>query len=474
MSTITEWGSTKQFMKYSGAAQSSTGRRTESLFQGHRVSRSSQVNVTDIQHGRHSRSLTRGSLLYAHYLATPHLNSTEVASPMKVIEVSTEQRRNERARETGDPRESPPTSGIARLDTRIRERPRREPNLVHLDDTTAAGCGALFLDPGAALGERRALGVLAEHLAVVANTHQTRPWLRQQISIAVLAPVRVAHLCNDNTQGCQIETADLIPVQRRHCSYLSLLNPRSVQRATDDRSSAFGLEICGNRYGVSTLPMPYVDAPSQRHLLFEDTLGWRRDSNSDLWVKCNVVTRYSTEVDMHTVKKIESSSFLCVMLTSASMCGGMVCTAWYDVALPSLSAMLTFLRSVTPVTHMSSGMTTVVGSDVMNVVSAGLSTSASSLRRAPVVAVVAATLVSLAASSGVAVVVGRVVPDSVAEDDVSTTVVVVVGGSVVVSEVAPAVVLTSVVVPSSSSVLFSAPRDSETGADLATGPEPLW
>ncbi|KAJ8875249.1 hypothetical protein PR048_023144 [Dryococelus australis] len=40
---------------------------------------------------------------------------------MRVIEVSMEQRRNERAGEAGDPRENPPTNGIVRDDSHVRE-----------------------------------------------------------------------------------------------------------------------------------------------------------------------------------------------------------------------------------------------------------------------------------------------------------------------------------------------------------------
>ncbi|KAJ8882901.1 hypothetical protein PR048_014732 [Dryococelus australis] len=41
--------------------------------------------------------------------------------PMRIIEVSMEKRRNERAGETGDPRENPPTNGIVRHDSHMRK-----------------------------------------------------------------------------------------------------------------------------------------------------------------------------------------------------------------------------------------------------------------------------------------------------------------------------------------------------------------
>ncbi|KAJ8894438.1 hypothetical protein PR048_007092 [Dryococelus australis] len=40
---------------------------------------------------------------------------------MGVIKMSMEQRRNERAGETGDPRENPPTNGIVRHDSHMRK-----------------------------------------------------------------------------------------------------------------------------------------------------------------------------------------------------------------------------------------------------------------------------------------------------------------------------------------------------------------
>ncbi|KAJ8879207.1 hypothetical protein PR048_019813, partial [Dryococelus australis] len=40
---------------------------------------------------------------------------------MRVIEVSTEKRRNERVGETGDPRENPPTNGIVRHNSHMQK-----------------------------------------------------------------------------------------------------------------------------------------------------------------------------------------------------------------------------------------------------------------------------------------------------------------------------------------------------------------
>ncbi|KAJ8869300.1 hypothetical protein PR048_030874 [Dryococelus australis] len=53
------------------------------------------------------------------------------AIPMRMIDVSMEQHRNERPGETGDPRENPSTSGIVRHDSHMRK-PRRKSNLVRL------------------------------------------------------------------------------------------------------------------------------------------------------------------------------------------------------------------------------------------------------------------------------------------------------------------------------------------------------
>ncbi|KAJ8867056.1 hypothetical protein PR048_032918 [Dryococelus australis] len=45
----------------------------------------------------------------------------EISTPMRVIEASMEQLRNERTGETGDPRENPPTNGIVRHDSHMRK-----------------------------------------------------------------------------------------------------------------------------------------------------------------------------------------------------------------------------------------------------------------------------------------------------------------------------------------------------------------
>ncbi|KAJ8878759.1 hypothetical protein PR048_019345 [Dryococelus australis] len=50
----------------------------------------------------------------------PAVAFREKGRPMRVIEVSMEQRRNEGAGETGDPRENPPTSGAVRHDSHLR------------------------------------------------------------------------------------------------------------------------------------------------------------------------------------------------------------------------------------------------------------------------------------------------------------------------------------------------------------------
>ncbi|KAJ8870250.1 hypothetical protein PR048_029271 [Dryococelus australis] len=83
--------------------------------------------------------------------------STLIDFSRPVIEMSLEQRRNERAGETRDPREDPPTNGIVRHDSHMRgsgvARPGIEPGSP-CDVTAAASpvkCGGNRLSPASAI-----------------------------------------------------------------------------------------------------------------------------------------------------------------------------------------------------------------------------------------------------------------------------------------------------------------------------------
>ncbi|KAJ8894887.1 hypothetical protein PR048_000194 [Dryococelus australis] len=59
-------------------------------------------------------------LSYEGGAVTPRLQNDRI-NLMRVIEVTMERRRSERAGETGDPRENPPTNGIVRHDFHMRK-----------------------------------------------------------------------------------------------------------------------------------------------------------------------------------------------------------------------------------------------------------------------------------------------------------------------------------------------------------------
>ncbi|KAJ8871381.1 hypothetical protein PR048_027698 [Dryococelus australis] len=94
------------------------------------------INTLHMQHPRH-RDLLVEYCLWDLYLRVCAYISKEVArvssrnvkarlfskAPMRVIEVSMEQRQNERAGETGDPRENPPTNGIVQHDSHLLQAP---------------------------------------------------------------------------------------------------------------------------------------------------------------------------------------------------------------------------------------------------------------------------------------------------------------------------------------------------------------